>query len=246
MKKNKKKKNKEKKTISNLVIGIIMVIILSVALICISVFVDFKEEKKLNEEIKSINEIMTDKHFNQKSFDKHINRTVSNGEYKVIEKAYKNFLKDNQETIDKITEFFQNSKSSTLLSFENIKNDGKEFTKSLEMLDNDKQTLQKLQNEYKKLNTKENVMSYIKGKDWSDYYVTYYKNKIANNVAKTKSEKILNQRINENIKLIDKSKTVLEFLAKNKNSWQTDDKTIYFYTDELTNEYNKLLEDFKK
>lgn len=242
----KRKKAKEKKTISTAVVSIIMIIILAVTLICISIFVDLKEEKKLNDEIKSINAVMTDKQFNQKKFDKYTSRTVSNGEYKIIEKAYKSFLKDNQETIDKITEFFKNSKSPTLLSFENIKNDGKEFTKSIEMLDNDKQTLQKLQNEYKRLNTKENVMSYIKGKDLSDYYVTYYKNKIANNVAKTNSEKILNERISDNLKLIDKSKNILEFLAKNKNSWQTDDKTIYFYTDELTNEYNKLLGELKK
>lgn len=244
--KKKKKKEYKKNTISTIVITIILIIILAISLICISIFVDMREEKKLNNEIQTINEIMTNKKFDQKSFDKHINMTVSNGEYKIIEKAYKTFLRDNQKTIDKITEFFKNNNSSTLLSLENIKKDGKEFKNSINTLNEDKKTLKRLQEEYNKLNEEKNVMSYIKGKDLSDYYVTYYKNKIANNIEKTDSEKLLNKRIKENLVLLDKSKKVLEFLAKNKDSWQTDDKSIYFYTDELTNEYNKLLEDLKK
>lgn len=238
-------KKTTKKVSSKVVLFIVMLIILAVCLIGINIFVNMKEERVLTTEISSINKLLNEKNFDEKKVNKKLSTYVTNGEYRVIEKAYKNYLKDNQKTVDEIKDYFQNDKTSKLLTMDNFKSDGKEFKTSLEEIKKSKETLTQLKKKFNEQSKEEYVMKYIEKKDLTEYYVTYYKNQIARNIIESKSEKELKKQIDINLSLLDKVEKVLNYLVKNAKSWNADGDTIYFETDELTNNYNKLMEDIK-
>ena len=239
-------KKTTKKISSKVASFIVMLIILAVCLIGINLFINMKEERLLIGEISSINKLLNDPKYDQKKMDKKLSTYVTNGEYKTVEKAYKNYLKDNQKTVDEIIEYFKNDKTSTLLTIDNIKNDGKEFKTSLETLKKSKEQLTKLNKKFNEQSEEKNVMKYLDKKDLSEYYITFYKNQIARNITESKSEKELKKQLNFNLKLLDKVENMLNFLVKNGKYWNADGDVIYFETDELTKEYKKLLNDIKK
>ena len=48
--------------------------------------------------------------------------------------------------------------------------------------------------------------------------------------------------INELISLLNKSNDIIDFLRENKDSWEIENGTILFETDELVSEYNTLVD----
>ena len=225
--------------------GLILIILILIISTITGYFIYVKmvKEKALNDEITRINDVLKQKNIDEKKLNKYLNRTVSKDEYRIVEKAYKSYLKDNQKILNDISVFFKNNDSANLLTIKNIKDDGKEFTNSLKKLKEDKETLKNLQKKYKNQNTTKTINSYIEKKNINKYYKNYYKNKITANINVNTDK--LNKTIDENLILLDKIEEVFNFLIKNKQSYQVDDKKIYFYNDNLKNEYTKLINDIK-
>ena len=242
----KKIRKTTKKFSSKVILFIAMLIILGVCLIGVNLFINMKEERLLTSEISSINKLLNKQKFDEKQMNKKLNTYVTNGEYQTIEKAYKNYLKDNQKTVDEIKEYFKNDKVSSLLTIDNIKKDGKEFKTSLETIKKSREQLTNLKNKFNQQADEKYVMKYLDKKDLSDYYITFYKNQIARNITESKGEKELKKQIDINLELINKVEKVINYLVKNSKYWNADGNVIYFETDELTNKYNKLLKDIQK
>ena len=75
-----------------IVLGVIILIV--VALIAYAVIDDLQQEKKLIGELVEINELSNAETIDMDKINEHLNRTVTKGDYAVVEQAYKQYLKD--------------------------------------------------------------------------------------------------------------------------------------------------------
>ena len=238
-------RKKKKSPLSKAAIFIVIVLVFAISLISINLFVELQEQKKLSKEIQEISEIMDAKKFNKEDLNKHMKTYVTNGDYKKVEKSYKEFLTENQIIINEIVDFFKNDKSDSILTINNYKTDGKQFKKSLEQITKSKERLTELKSKYENQFSDKKIMSYINDKKLSKYYTTYYKNQIVSSVKYSKYSKELLEQMDVDLKLMGKIEQVLNFLVKNSSSWQVDDDSIYFESDELTKSYNDMLKEIK-
>ena len=77
--------------------GLILIILILIISTITGYFIYVKmvKEKALNDEITRINDVLKQKNIDEKKLNKYLNRTVSKDEYRIVEKAYKSYLKDN-------------------------------------------------------------------------------------------------------------------------------------------------------
>ena len=216
------------------------IILLFIILIIVFVVKDFKTEDKINHEIEEIQNIMEATEFDEELFKKKINNTVSTGDYYKVERAYKNYLRDYLKSINDITNFYDSLKIDELLSADNIKKDGKDFISTKLKLNNTKNELEKIANNFNSMKEEEKVLSYL-DKNLDEYYQDYYK-KIVGNIEQTATEKELSKELFDSRTMIDNIYNIFEFLSNNQNHWTYEDDIIYFDTDELVNKYKSLLE----
>ena len=128
-------------------------------------------------------------------------------------------------------------KMTKILSVENYKEDGKEFTNTKNYIKEAIEKLENLKKNYSDYMQEEKVMSYINKKNLDDYYVELYKTIM----GESQYEEI-ETSINELISLLNKSNDIIDFLRENKDSWEIENGTILFETDELVSEYNTLVD----
>ena len=128
--KNKKEKKSKKKIL--IIIGAIVAVI--AGLIIYGVVVDLNQEKKLKEELDYLYEITNKEDYDEKEVNKILNRTVTTGDYKKVEVAYKKYTKDCFTILTDITSVLGNDRLSYVLTADNYQEDGKDFVKTKEYL----------------------------------------------------------------------------------------------------------------
>ncbi len=225
-----------------------IIIIIAVIIILIaggfgySVIADIKQEKKLNEELENINIIVDDmeKLDTQKVYEA-LERTVTKGDYGVVEKAYKDYVKGYFDNIVNILDVLNDEKLTQILSAENYKKDGPEFTNTKLYITETRTKLEAYKEIYSEFFTEEEAMSYINDKGLDSYYIDLYKNEIVGDIEKENEDKTVEKSIDEIIQLLDSSENIIDFLAANKKSWKIEGDEITFYKDSLADEYNALI-----
>ena len=220
-------------------IVVIIIFIILLFIIGLNIYNDLKIENKLKKEIHELNNIMEATSFDEKLFNEKISNTISTGNYYKVERASKNYLKDYYLSINNIIEYFKSNNLSDLITINNYKNDGKDFKKSIEKLNESKNKVKELKDAFELMKKEEKVLSYIDN-NLNDYYINYYKN-IIGKVKKTNTEKQLSNQINEYTTMIDNIFKVFDFLKTNKNNWEIGNGKILFKSDELAKEYTNLL-----
>lgn len=224
-----------------IIIVVSIIIIFLVGIIGYMVVKDINEENKLKDELNYINELVNEENIDTEKINTVLNRTVTNDDYKVVETSYKEYLKDSFDCMVKITDTINDERLINILTADNYKNDGPEFTSSKKYLEEAKQTLIENKDKYYDYLTEEKAMSYIEDKNLDEYYINLYKEELVGNIEEEKNDKTVENSINDIINIIDTSQEILTFLNENKNSWEIEDNQIVFDTTDLNNKYNELI-----
>lgn len=222
-------------------IGIGIIVAIIVAIIAFMVVSDLKQESKLKEEMAYIDELVNKENVDKDEVDKVLERTTTKKDYQVVEKAYKNYLKDCFDNMLKIADILQDERITKSLTAENYKEDGPNFTQTKEYLLETKSQLEEYKTKYAEFFTEEKAMSYINDKGLDSYYTDLYKNEIIGDIEKEGEDKTVENSINDVIEMLHTSEDVINFLSTNRNSWSIEDNNIVFTKDSLTDKYDELI-----
>ena len=226
-------------------IGIGIVAAIIVGIIVFMVISDLKQEDKLKEEMSYIDELVTKENPDKDEINKILERTVTKKDYQIVEKAYKNYLKDCFETILKIRNIFEDERITKSLTAENYKEDGPDFMQTKTYLVETKTQLEECKTQYAEFFTEEKAMSYISDKGLDSYYIDLYKNEIIGDIEKEGEDKTVENSINDIIEMLHISEDVINFLSTSKNSWSIEDDNIVFTKDSLADKYDELISRLK-
>lgn len=225
-----------------ILIAIGIVIVLIVAMVAYMVVSDMKQEQKLMEEFKYVDGLVEKEENETEEIKEALERTVTKGDYLKIEKAYKKYLTDVYENMEKMTNILDDKKIENSLTAENYKEDGPEFTETKKYLSETKQALEDGKNKFYELLTENGAMKYIKEQDVDSYYEDLYKTEIKGYIDSEESQdETVKDSINDIIDLITTSEKILNLLSENKDSWTIENDSLVFYTQKLSDEYDKLV-----
>lgn len=224
-----------------ILITILVIIVILLAVGGYFLISDFVQEGKLKTEILEINELSNTEPINIEAINERLERTLTKGDYKVVEQAFKQYLKDSFDNSLQIAEILNDEKITTLLTAENYKEDGKDFTESKEYIATTKAKLEDCKAKYTEFLTEEKAMSYIQDKGLDSYYIDFYKQEFVGDMNAEENDGVVENSIDEIIALLDTSNKVLDLLSKNQNGWKMDGDTIVFNSESLSNEYDNLV-----
>ena len=165
----------------------------------------------------------------------------SKGNYAIVEKTIKDYLDDYASFIQEdLSYILLDSRLSTILSYENYKTDGPEFSESLSFLKETRDSFNDKVNALIVNLDDDNIKNIIYEKTNDPYYQDLYNQLILqpsfeNSFEETK-DYLLNMKIKVN-NTLDVSKDVLNFLIQNKDSWKLEEGEIRFLTQDLYNQY---------
>lgn len=228
-----------KKTIL-IIIGVIAILV--VGIIGYFVITDFRQEQKLDKEIEELIELGNSETLDEEKINKMLNRTVTTGDYQIVEQSFKEYLSDAFEVVYEILDILNDEKLVTLLTIDNYLNDGPNFVKSKKYILDTKTRLTELNDEYYSFLTEAKAMSYIEDKGLDKYYVNLYKNEYVGDLDSSSEDKTVEDSINQVVDLLNTSEEIMDFLYENRNSWIIEDDVIIFDTDNLLEQYNNLVD----
>lgn len=232
---------KEKKKSKKKILIILAIIVAAIVFIIgYGVVKDLNQEKRLKAELDYLYKITNQEKYNESEIEKVLNRTISKGDYKKVEIAYKKYTKDCFTIITDIMSVLDDEYLTEVLSAKNYQEDGKEFIKSKKFLQTSRETLQNSMIKYNDYLTEEKAMSYL-DKDLDQYYIDFYKDELVGNLESNDEDEELFSSLNSIIDLINAEEDVIDFLIENKDAWVIEDNSIVFNTDSLVTEYNLLL-----
>ena len=226
----------------------VIIIVISIVLVLLVIFgyfifQDLNEENKLIEEANIINEL-TENDINTKKLNKILSETVTSGDYATIEKAYKNYWQDIINDTTEIMNILNDEKLAFILTIDNFKEDGKNFTNTKEYINSTREKVNKLKESLTKYLTEDKIMSYVNDEDLDSYYTDFYKNELfgdfdSSEVKKTNDE--LEKALDEVINLLNGEEAIIDFLIANQNNWYIENDNIMFMAPNLSNQYNDLV-----
>ena len=224
-----------------ILIILLIVIVILIGVIGYFVFSDLGQEKKLNEELTEISDLTNAENINIDEINNRLNNIVTNGDYAIVEKAFKSYLKDNFDNSTEIANILNDEKLLNILTPENYKKDGKDFKETKEYINTTKEELEKCKENYKEFLTEDKMMSYIEDKGLDSYYIDLYKNDIIGDIEEQSNDKTVENSIDEVIEILNVYEEVINFLSKNSNSWEIQDDNIVFDSESLSNKYDELI-----
>ncbi len=222
-----------------MVVGIIA--FLFVTLIAYLVINDLREEKKLKQELNEITELVTDSKADMQEVRKKLDTIVTKDDYAKVEKAAKRYLSDAFDNIVDMAVLLQDEKMTDILTVSNYNEDGPDFLRTKKYINDTKESLAECRDKYYEYFTEEKALSYIDTKNLDNYYIDFYKKEVIGDVSIEGKDKKIENSINEVIKMLDDEDKIIDFLIANKGKWNVSGNNIVFDTDEMVNEYNKML-----
>ena len=222
-------------------IAILIVIVLAIVAIGVSVFLDLKQEEKLKTELTEINELSNSETTDRATIEERLERTVTKGNYAIVEQAFKQYLKDDFDNMLQIAEILNDERIITVLTVDNYIYDGKDFIETKNYLTTTKETLETCKANYTEFFTEEKAMSYIQDKGLDSYYIDLYKQEFVGDIENQNNDNVVENSIDEIIEILDVSEEVINFLSENQNSWQIEGENIVFNSESLSSEYDQLI-----
>lgn len=167
------------------------------------------------------------------------------GDYGVVEKTMKEYMNTYGTTCKELVDILQDDQMSKILTAENYKNDGKEFTKTKEYITKTKTDFNEKINKLIEMSSEEKMMDSIKEKQLEDSYVELYKEIMLDDEIKQDLQEVVKEleqaskAINNRLEVEEK---IINLLVENKDKWNVNDNgQIEFETQKLVNEYNNLI-----
>lgn len=167
------------------------------------------------------------------------------GDYGVVEKTMKEYMNTYGTTCKELMDILQDDQMGKILTAENYKNDGKEFTKTKEYITKTKTDFNEKINKLIEMSSEEKMMDAIKEKQLEESYVELYKEIMLGNEIKEDLQEVVNE-LEEASKAINNrlegEEKIINLLVENKNKWNVNDNgEIEFETQKLVDEYNNLI-----
>ena len=223
-----------------IIVGIIILIVIGV--IAYFVITDLQQEDKLTAELQEISNLVNSQNIDIDQINERLDRTVTRGDYAVVEQSFKQYLKDNFDVSMKIADILNDEKLTTILTADNYKQDGKDFVETKNYIYTTRDQLETYKTEYKDFFTEDKVMSYINDKNLDSYYTDLYKQELVGDIESDNETELVESAINDVIGILDIYEEVINFLVDNQNSWNVQDDTIEFTSESLQNQYNSLID----
>ncbi len=222
---------------------IILLIIIAIALVGVGyfVFTDMRQEEKLKTELYELDQLVNAENIDMDAIDDRLDRTVTTGDYAVVEDAFKSYLRENFDNSIQIAEILNDEKLTTLLTVENYQNDGKDFTESKNYIAETRTALEECKTKYTEFLTEEKAMSYINDKGLDSYYTDFYKNELIGDMSSAAQDMTVQDSIDQVIGILNTTEEVLNLLSKNQDGWEIDGENIVFDSDRLSDEYDTLI-----
>ena len=222
-------------------IAILIIIVIAIVVVGYFVFSDMMQEDKLKTELSELQQLVNTENIDMDAINSRLDRTVTTGDYAVVEDAFKSYLRDNFDNSIQIAEILNDEKITTLLTVENYESDGKDFTESKEYITNTRTTLEDCKNKYTEFFTEDKAMSYVNGKGLDSYYTDLYKNELMGDMDLASQDTTVQDSIDEVISVLNTSEEVLNLLSENQNAWEIEGENIVFNSDSLSKEYDELI-----
>lgn len=231
------------KRTSKLTIGIILTLssIFVIAAIFFGsvIFYSVNQELKIENDLSEIDYLVNYDMFDPR-IDDLLNNYVSSGNYLVVEKATKEYLKDILYYARRIDELNDNEEFIMVLSMENFYSDMPEFNDSLRIIADVSLEITDIQENFVNLLQEDVVLSYLDDNIFS-YYKDYYKDLIFDADSIEDDALTVESNLDFVLSVLDIYEEFYTFLSDNKDDWTVDGEYIYFSNTELEEEYLDIL-----
>lgn len=231
------------KRTSKLTIGIILTLssIFVIAAIFFGsvIFYSVNQELKIENNLSEIDYLVNYDMFDPR-IDDLLNNYVSSGNYLVVEKATKEYLKDILYYARRIDELNDNEEFIMVLSMENFYSDMPEFNDSLRIISDVSLEITDIQENFVNLLQEDVVLSYLNDNIFS-YYKDYYKELIFDTDSIEDDALTIESNLDFVLSVLDLYEEFYTFLSDNKDDWIVDGEYIYFSNTDLEEEYLDIL-----
>ncbi len=231
------------KRTSKLTIGIILTLssIFVIAAIFFGsvIFYSVNQELKIENDLSEIDYLVNYDMFDPR-IDDLLNNYVTSGNYLVVEKATKEYLKDILYYARRIDELNDNEEFIMVLSMENFYSDMPEFNDSLRIIADVSLEITDIQENFVNLLQEDVVLSYLDNNIFS-YYQDYYKELIFDADSIEDDALTVESNLDFVLSVLDIYEEFYTFLSDNKDDWTVDGEYIYFSNTELEEEYLDIL-----
>lgn len=222
-----------------------IVIIAAVGLVAFLVIRNFMTDGKVQREIKEIYDLIynsDEETYDLETIYTKLDDVVSNDGYAIVEIVAKDYLSDVFDKILELEDIINDERMNNVLTVTNYKEDGPNFTDTINYLDETKQKVLNLKASMLgdlEVNT---IMSYIINEDLEESYIDLYGTlEFAKESNINKNKENIESAVDSFVSQIEGMEKVLEFLSKNKNEWKINDDMIVFDDTSLSNEYNDMI-----
>ena len=217
------------KTLRNVFLVFLGIIfILFASMVIYYVYFDFVNEKKLVNELNYISN-----NFDKEIVDERLNKYVTNGDYKVIEKVVKDYWKYLVSVKNDYDNLFDDELID-IIYFSTFDSDAKKFENTINKLMLVNSSLDNLSESLNNLDLYDKINQY----KLDDYFITHYKELIFD--VEAKCNKIIND-INIDKEIIETYYAYYIFLRNNSDFWYLENGYIYFDNEDLGKQYDLLL-----
>lgn len=231
------------KRTSKLTIGIILTLssIFVIAAIFFGsvIFYSVNQELKIENDLSEIDYLVNYDMFDPR-IDDLLNNYVTSGNYLVVEKATKEYLKDILYYARRIDELNDNEEFIMVLSMENFYSDMPEFNDSLRIIADVSLEITDIQENFVNLLQEDVVLSYLNDNIFS-YYKDYYKELIFDADSIEDDALTIESNLDFVLSVLDLYEEFYTFLSDNKDDWIVDGEYIYFSNTDLEEEYLDIL-----
>ena len=224
-----------------ILIIVLIIIIIAIGVVGYNVYKDIKQEENLKTELAELEQLANAETIDLNAINERLDRVVTTDDYAVVEEAFKSYLRENFENSIKIANILNDERITTLLTAQNYKEDGKDFTQSKNYITTTKAELEDCKTKYIEFFTEEKAMSYINNKGLDSYYTDLYKNEFVGDIEGEETVDTVENSINEVISILDTSEKILNLLSENQNSWEIQGENISFNNESLSNQYDSLI-----
>lgn len=172
--------------------------------------------------------------------DRYNTKVKTSGNYGVVEKSIKKYLDDYAVSLQEVLDALDDEKLTKVLSYDNYKNDGPEFTKSLEYLNNKKETFNKKIDSLLNKSDEKIIKKYIDDEIDDPYFRDLYVELMLTEERKDtfkETKDLLEESKTRINNVLDTSIDVLNFLKNNKDNWVLENGEIKFKNRDLYNQY---------
>lgn len=171
-------------------------------------------------------------------------KLYTSGDYQVVEKTMKDYIVEYVDVTREIVNRLSDEKFTNLLTYENVEQDGKEFTETLNYLNEQKTELQEGFDRVIAMSSDVEVMKAIEDKNVGTKYENLYREVMLDSslsdALKDEQTTLIETR-DDMMNFIDQYIEVFEFLKEHQNDYVLQNGQILFQNESLLNQYQSYL-----